>query len=267
MSARVEVFVIGAQKAGTTALQGLMTRHPGLRMSRDKEVHHFDRSPVDWSRPDHRRLHDQFDWTESGVLRGEATPAYLFWPPALPRLQAYNPEARLIVGLRHPSLRAVSHWRMERRRGRESLDFAAAISPRGRARIASASQDDHMDFSYVERGFYAPQIARLFDLFARDQVLFYRVDDLWLRPAAVLGRIERHLGLAPHAWPHRPDYVAPVSGETTAPIAPALRAALDRGYAADQALTEALTGCDLADWRDPFYAEPMRPAAPSGAAL
>ncbi len=255
---RVDFFVVGAQKAGTTALAQLLRRHPRLRMASPKEAHHFDRARTDWTRPDHAWLHDKFDWSETGVRRGEATPAYLYWPPALPRLQTYNSEARLIVGLRHPAFRAFSHWRMMRERGRERLSFAAAVSDRGRARVARAPEGVHRAFSYVERGLYAAQIARLLDLFDRRQVLFYRVDDLWNRPAATLARIEKHLEVEPHDRSGlRSVYTAPVPTTGAETLTDAARAFLAPAFAEDLRRTEALTGVDLADWMDPAYREPM----------
>jgi Sulfotransferase domain len=260
----VDFFVVGVQKAGTTALAQALRQHPQIEIAARKEAHHFDRPRTDWSRPDHAWLHGQFDWTRTGVRRGEATPAYIYWPAALPRLQAYNPRARLIVGLRHPAFRAFSHWRMERQRGRESLDFLAAISPEGRARVAAARGGVHRVYSYVERGLYAGQIRRLLALFPKPQVLFYRVDELWSRPAATLGRIETHLGVGRREWPDAPAYTVPLRADGPATMSADARVALDRLFRDDLHETAALTGLDLADWLRPHYAEPMRAPADHG---
>lgn len=142
---RVEFFVAGVQKGGTTALDAMLRQHPEIAMAREKEVHFFDDESIDWSAPDYGRLHAAYDAGERR-LRGEATPIYTYWPNALERLRAYNPAAKIIVGLRHPAFRALSHWRMETARGVEAFSFSEAIRT-GRGRVAAAPNGVHREFS------------------------------------------------------------------------------------------------------------------------
>ena len=209
----VNFFIIGVQKGGTTALVDYLSGHSGLQLSREKEVHHFDdEKRIDWSAPSHDRLHAQFDWSVDCVLRGEATPLYIYWPASLPRLRSYNPAAKLIVGLRHPTFRAFSHWRMETSRGNDDMPLERAISQEGCARVSRALGGVHRVFSYVERGFYAAQIERLLKLFPRGQLHFFRTDRLWEEPCATLTAIERFLGVEPLLGPRvRRRYVVPVA--------------------------------------------------------
>ncbi len=258
---QVNFFIIGVQKGGTTALAALLRQHPLLQLSRVKEVHHFDdETRIDWSSPNHDRLHEQFDWSVDGVVRGEATPITIYWPPSLPRLQRYNPHARLIVGLRHPAFRAFSHWKMETARSHEDLTFQQAISASGRLRVSQAPGGVHRVFSYVERGFYAAQIARLFALFPRAQTHVFRTDRLWDNPDMTLTGIERFLGVET-VLGARVDrqYVAPVKTAGLGSLAAAEKAALNDFFRDDIQRTAALTQLDLADWLDEDYQEPMQP--------
>ncbi|MEM7522745.1 MAG: sulfotransferase domain-containing protein [Pseudomonadota bacterium] len=257
---RVDFFVIGAQKAGTTALYSFLARHPRLQMSEAKEPHFFDRERIDWRRPDYHGLHTQFDWDAADVLRGEATPIYIYWPEALSRLAAYRPDAKLILGLRHPALRAYSHWRMESGRGDEEMSFEDAISLAGRKRVEARGQRGLRVHSYVERGFYGAQIKALLTLFPREALYVFRTDDLWLRPGAVLRDIEDFLGVEPLLAADAPagEYIVPLQSATVGAMPAAARAALDALYADDLTEAERLTGLDLSDWRDPAYAEPMK---------
>jgi hypothetical protein len=255
----VDFFICGVQKGGTTALDSWLREHPRLEMARPtKELHFFDDESLDWERPDYGRLHGAFSSTDPARLRGEATPIYTYWPRSLERLQAYNPRAKLIVLLRHPVWRAVSHWRMETARGADSLPFAAAIRPAGRERVRRAPEGVERTFSYVERGFYAPQIERLLGLFPRPQVLFLRTDVLWLEPAATLDAVSSFLGVPPIAWPER-RYVTHAGTDRTLMPAPADVDYLASLYAGDIPRTQALTGLDLHDWLHPagLAPEPM----------
>ncbi|WP_444460155.1 sulfotransferase domain-containing protein [Rhodobacter capsulatus] len=252
---RVDFFIAGVQKGGTTALDAMLRRHPSVQMASRKEAHFFDDESLDWTRPDHAGLHDLFDWSADRVLRGEATPIYIFWPNAIERLAAYNPRARLVICLRHPVFRAYSHWRMAIAKHCDTLPFSRAIRE-GRDRIAPAPHHSLRIFSYVERGFYAAQIARLLRHFPRAQLLFLRTDRLWSQPETELARLLDFLQLPPAQIALR-DYILPVVPTETAPMTAEDHAHLCRLYESDIRQTGQITGLDLQDWLDAGYAEPM----------
>lgn len=235
----VNFIVIGVQKAGTTALYDYLADDPAIGLSRVKEVHFFDDESVDWSAPDYAPYHAQFS-SDGPVIRGEATPIYLYWPRSLERIAAYNPQVRLIVMLRDPVGRAWSHWRMEYSRGVETHPFSWCIR-QGRQRLLKCEPwGVHREFSYVERGFYGEQIARLFELFPREQVLILRADDLRADPGGSLARVGDFLSL-PRRGPveHRDVHVGQEVGEDLAPEDVAF---LREIYARDMARLKRLTG-------------------------
>ncbi len=243
MTDLVDFVVIGAQKAGTTALFDHLSDDPRLNLSRVKEVHFFDDEAVDWARPDYGAYHAHFDLDRPG-LKGEATPIYIFWPNSLERLKAYNPAARLILMLRDPVERAFSHWKMEYARGVEAAPFAWAIRD-GRARLADKppGHPDHRVFSYVERGFYGAQAKRMLELFPARQVLVERAETLKAQPGAVMSRVSAFLGLEPFPAAAEPRTVhASRDMDYGCDLTEADRAYLRGLYREDQAQLEALTG-------------------------
>ncbi|WP_425989066.1 sulfotransferase domain-containing protein [Brevundimonas sp. TWP2-3-2] len=196
---RLSFLVAGVQKGGTTALFDYLVEHPRIDMPSIKEAHFFDdETGVDWNAPDYGPYHALFRPRRAGMLRGEATPIYVYWPNALERIAAYNPAIRLIVVLRDPVERAWSHWRMEYARGAETEPFAWCIR-QGRSRVASdpAAPGFHRVHSYVERGFYGAQLRRMFSLFPREQVLLLDAVDLHGKPAWILGNVCRFLDVPP----------------------------------------------------------------------
>jgi hypothetical protein len=205
---RVGFVIAGVQKGGTTALFDYLAAHPDLSMAPEKEVHFFDDegpgSPgrdgqgfgVDWSAPDYDAYHARFAPAD-GRLRGEATPIYLYWPPSLPRMAAYNPAMKLIFVFRDPVERAWSHWRMERARGVEPLSFSESIRA-GRSHVDDpAAPGHHRVHSYVERGFYGAQVTRLLGFFPRGQVFFGDARLLRADPSLFLRNVCEFLGVAP----------------------------------------------------------------------
>jgi len=255
----VSFFIAGAQKSGTTALDHYLRGHPNIQMAREKEVHFFDDESVDWSKPNYTKLHDAFDAPAEGQsLRGEATPIYTYWPQALERIRRYNERAKIIVGLRHPSLRAYSHWRMETKRGNDFLPFNDAIRQAGRRRVAGEPNGAHRIHSYVERGLYAGQVERLLALFPRDQVFFFRTDTLWTDPPSVLGQVQTFLQLEPKLHVER-AYIVPEWTWTAQTMRSSDRTYLDEIFADDIRKTADRTGLTLDDWLGGGYLEPIAP--------
>jgi Sulfotransferase domain len=253
----VDFFIIGVQKGGTTALDAYLRRSAQVLMADLKELHFFDNDEIDWKNPDYRLLHRHFAIFRHGkTILGEATPIYIYWPYAMERLNRYNPAARLLVCLRHPAFRAHSHWRMVVQRRDETLSFEDAISEAGRRRTAEAPGGVHRAFSYIERGFYAPQIRRVKALFPPQQLLFLRTDDLWRDTGETLSQVCRFLGVGrPESWQRR--YIVPCRSDTVGVMTPAVRRRLNEIFAADITETALLTGLSLSKWLEPDYHEPM----------
>ena len=125
---RVEIVIGGVQKAGTTSLFRYLQAHPDLLPPlRAKELHFFDDEALDWSEPNYELFHAAFGDAGANRKAYEATPIYLFWPPSLQRIRAYNPGMKLIFLFRDPIERAWSNWKMEINRQRETLPFHVAI--------------------------------------------------------------------------------------------------------------------------------------------
>jgi hypothetical protein len=196
---KVDLMIAGVQKAGTTALFRYFLGHPDLAGASVKETHFFDdETTLDWSAPDYDRYHKFFPLENERKLWFEATPAYIYWPRSLERIRDYNPDVRLILLFRDPIERAWSHWCMQHARGIDTLDFQSAIR-RGRSRLRShvATPREWRVFSYVERGFYADQVAHVRSLFSREQVLFLPSEHLLRDPERTLRGITTFLGISP----------------------------------------------------------------------
>jgi hypothetical protein len=108
---------------------------------------------------------------------------------------------KFIVVLSDPAERAWSHWKMEYARGVEARPFAWCIRE-GRQRLFDAEPwGFHRETSYVERGFYGEQMARLYGLLPHDHVLALRSDDLRREPGETISRVRTFLGLPATAAP------------------------------------------------------------------
>jgi len=258
--ARVDFLIPGMQKAGTTVLAAFLGAHERIFMSQRKELHFFDRETDGfWDAPDYTAYEASFADAAPDQLCGEATPIYTFWPGALDRIHAYNPQMRHIVIIRDPVARAYSGWRMEYATKCDPLDFAETIRA-GRDRVVGpdATERAMRQYTYVERGFYDVQIEALFSRFDPSQILVLLNEALKNDHRASLDRVTRFLGLPDfQPYPRRkrvqPDRIRKAARvhrrlASTAPLDPADAAYLRDIYRDSIERTMALTGLDLKHW-------------------
>src|SRR5438093_10259797 len=166
---RLDFIVAGAQKSGTTALHYFLAKHPNITMGDEQEIHFFDDDATFAATVDYERLHKHYPLVAPSTMAGDCTPSYLYFKPAAERIWKYNPKIKLLVLLRNSVKHAFAHWNMQRFKGREPLDFFDAIKEE-KTRIAGAPPIEARRFAYVDRGFYAQQLVRLFKFFPREQV-------------------------------------------------------------------------------------------------
>jgi Sulfotransferase domain len=195
-------FVIGGtQKGGTSALDSFLRQHPGICMpGTRKELHFFDREENFTRKPNYKKYHANFEPGPKHRVIGEATPIYMYWNAAPQRIYDYNPAMKWIVVLRNPVERAFSAWNMETKRGAENLSFRDAVE-REAERCREALPLQHRVYSYVERGFYAPQIRRLFDIFGQDNCLVLLNEELRHDHRATLRKVFGFLEVDPAVDP------------------------------------------------------------------
>jgi hypothetical protein len=200
-----DFLVAGVPKAGTTALHAALSLHPGLYLSPIKEPKFFltdgppptKGGPGDaltyrehvWRRDKYEAL---FDAAPPGAPRGESTPLYLYDPEAMRRIRALIPGVKLIVILRDPVERAHSNWTHLWSAGLEPVcDFVRACAEEERRKAADWASFWH----YTGLSRYGEQLAHVFSLFPREQVLVLRYRLLIDSPAQTLDRICSFLGV------------------------------------------------------------------------
>jgi len=181
--------VIGAQRSGTSYLALNLRNHPDVFMSKRKELDFFTDNyelGIDW----YRR---QFAGAEGKRAVGEATPQYMHFEPAIPRMAEVIPDARLIATLRNPVDRAYSHWLKERSWNRETLEFADAIAAEA-ARLRSGDLADSR-YGYLHKGRYLSHLRRVREYFSPSSLLVVIFEEMKQDPVETHKRIFDFLGV------------------------------------------------------------------------
>lgn len=201
-----DFLVVGAPKAGTTALHVALSGHPRLHLSQVKEPKYFladdvpppqfggpgdvatFRSQV-WRQSEYEAL---FDAAPPGALGGESTTLYLRDRDAHLRIHRLIPRAKLIAVLRDPVDRAHSNWTHLRSAGLEpERDFLKACDREDER----AAKGWAPFWRYLEQGRYGEQLEHLYTLFPREQVLVLLYRDYREKPRETLNAVCEFLGV------------------------------------------------------------------------
>ena len=195
-------IVIGAAKAGTTALYWYLAEHPAVFMSPVKETNYFayGRDPSGRLLYGDADVHhfpiktlgqyeNLFAETGGAVAVGEASPIYLECPQTANRIRELIPATRLICSLRHPVERAYSDYQMYLRRRGRRFDPERDLTP--------TAEWARGDSRWMQVGRYHQQLKRYFDVFPRSQIHVFLFDDLKRDTLQAVQGVYRFLGIDP----------------------------------------------------------------------
>lgn len=184
-----DFFIVGAGKAGTTALYHYLSQHPDVFMPTIKEPHYFcsdyhlQHPGTVFSRfTDEATYLTLFSDAGSKKRAGEASPTYLSSQVAAQNIYQFNPDAQIIMMLRSPIDTMYSAYHQFRFGQVEPLPtFEAAIAAQ-EDRRAGRQLPKNLRVSpamllYVDMVSYTAQIKRYFEYFPREQVHIIIFDD------------------------------------------------------------------------------------------
>ena len=196
---------VGAQKAGTTTLQKLLWHHPKIHLPAKKEIHffslHYDKG-LDW-------YGNQFLGATDKSCVGEITPYYLFHPYAAERIFNSLGSIKIIILLRDPVSRAISHYGHSCNLGFEDLLLEEALMVESQ-RLEGADvilqkpdgvHKKHQECSYLNRSLYRNQVYRYWEYFGRENVYILPSEALFSKPWESLQKIYQFLQIESHAMP------------------------------------------------------------------
>ncbi len=191
-------FIIGAAKAGTTSLYEYLRQHPDICLSYVKEPEFFSNDKL-YAKGLGFYIDTYFSECTEYLVRGEASPHYLYYEKVARRIKAALPEGdqKFLVILRNPIERAYSlYWNMICE-NHETLTFPEAIRCEStRESKAELERDGCVRFQYADSGMYAKQLRRYFKYFDRSNFHIIYQEDLKRDAQEVLDTVFRFLGVS-----------------------------------------------------------------------
>ena len=220
-------LIIGAQKSGTMALRTYLSQHPLVEVPVDVgEIHYFDKYYNENATVEENLniyIEQFFDrdcrGNESFCIAGESTPLYLYDTKVPARVKATCPLTKLIVLLRDPVKRAISHCNMmiERHEIKDTFEMRlqrdlkwmmktglisnTSFTPEEEyeafRRYQTTKEPTRWKKLPIGRGLYEMQLREWFKYFPREQFIILKSEELDVNRTATMKKVFDFLGI-PH---------------------------------------------------------------------
>jgi tetratricopeptide (TPR) repeat protein len=186
-------MIIGSMKGGTTSLYNYIIKHPQVIAAVKKEIHFFDeyyRAGIDWY-----LAHFPPQIEEKKYISGEASPGYSLIDNPEIILKEF-PDVKLIVILRNPVERTISHYFHNVKLGLESRSFETVMYSIVDIlnRLNDSSNYDEIDWimqqnCYLKNSLYAYHLKKWFALVPQEQLLILKSEDLFISTNEIMQQV------------------------------------------------------------------------------
>ncbi len=167
---------VGVQKCASTWIHRVLEDHPQVSVSQPKELDFFS-----------YHFHFGFQWYEKHFdilkISGENSPSYFCDFRVPERVISYSPDVKIVICLRDPVERIISHHAHEVRLGH--VDSGVSYT--------DALRNNPM---YLEQSMYAKYLSRWLDLFPANQLLVVFQEQIKDSPESVACKLYEFLGVA-----------------------------------------------------------------------
>jgi hypothetical protein len=190
---KCNLIIAGVGKSGTSSLHSYLETHPKICMSDPKEPHFFSIDAV-WKSgvSYHNGL---FPGKAGATVFGESSTTYFSSEIAMRRIKNELHNPKVIVVLRDPVGRVISHYRWVYSLGLEKRPFLQAIKESGYDFDPNVSIEGRCYMSYLEFSLYSKWVPKLQEVFGAENLLILRADDLKDHPDLVVDRCCEFLGV------------------------------------------------------------------------
>lgn len=193
---RPNFFVVGAPKAGTTALYYYLQQHPEIFLPERKELHFFTRDLVRQSYYQPQIIRTEKEYLTYFALArghqaiGDISPSYLRAPEAAARIYHFHAKSKIIILLRNPIERTISHYLMDVSRGFQDCSLLDFIEP--------TTQTSRYHYEYIQISYYFESVKRYLDQFGAEQILILITEEMNRNSKATCQEIFQFLDLDDH---------------------------------------------------------------------
>ena len=197
-------IIIGAGKCGTTSLYQYLSQHSQVLSPINKEINFFNfnfEQGADWYLAHFPSLPDN-----QNFITGEASPSYFSYLHTDRRIHSLLPQVKLIILLRNPVERAISHYYHRIREGSEKNSLEVALN----SELSLIQKASIPELSYL-RGYlgismYVYKLKRWLSLFPQEQILILKSEDLYQNTTKAMAQVYSFLNLPPQSLVKYPKH-------------------------------------------------------------
>jgi hypothetical protein len=198
MTAGIDLFIIGAQKAGTTSLKNYLAEHPEI-VSHPQNEFGFLTDEATFAAGFEKTFKECFTLgnTQNPRIKIAKNANASLKDFSMERAFQINPQAKIIFIIREPVSRLSSAYHMEKFNGwldRNFEEFQDVINKN--------DQKDMLYRLFLYMGLYAEQLEIVYKYFPREQVKIIFFEDLKGKPALVCRDIFNWLSINPDFTPN-----------------------------------------------------------------
>ena len=251
-----DFIIIGAGRAGTTALYTYLIQHPSIiTASTDNDepvadLHFFEymiSDKISWYKSHFPRK------SKNSFVTGEFTSTYMYHKNVPERIFNLIPKIKLIVILRNPIDKAYSTYNQQSHFNEVTSSFEETIKAEF-ARIDlnknhieytnnNPNFDNYVEYNIIRHGIYFNYLEKWFKIFPKKQIFVVDSNELENFPQQTLNKVFEFLNLSPHEIPN----LAKVNVGKYSPMTESTRESLIEFYKPHNAKLNNLLGTNF-DW-------------------
>lgn len=199
LGSKVNLFLIGAQKSGSTSLVDLLRRCKQVSLPVHKAPNYFNtKFKKDFQIKSYKQYHGAFD--HSKLYRCDASDCYHADRNALLKIKEYNPDAKIVMILRDPKKMLLSLYSHLRWKGVENANDASHAmmleDARRRGKNLPAMCSDVNYLMYTQLCNIGDQVEFLSREFVSENLYFISLDDLNMQQERTLENLLERLGIS-----------------------------------------------------------------------
>jgi len=187
MKTKPNFFIVGTPKSGTTSLFNYLEQHPNIFVPKIKEPHFFSAAEVAnsyYKTPIINKLEDYLNlYKDASNLDalGDFSTTYLYNLKCAGEIKKFNSKSKIIILLRNPVERAISHYLMDLNLGYVRIPLMEILkNPVNYAKYYE---------QYISRGYYSEQIKNYFNHFDTSNILIILSDDFFNNQGYIISNI------------------------------------------------------------------------------
>jgi len=216
--AKANLFLIAPPRSGSTQMAGWLASHPDVTLSSIKEPNFFSEREFSKDYVERTHLNDidpagyvsrgvksphqfavfreraHYDWLFEGMHTPwclDASTSYFHSDGAAARIHAYNPDARIVLLLRHPVKRSISHFGLAVRTGRAMGEINRELDEEIAGRVPKEAR------YLLAPSLYAKALEQWLSVFPPEQVQVLVFEQVVRDPATTLAPVCEWLGIDP----------------------------------------------------------------------